>query len=173
MGEFHCTYNPQLPFANTLLPPEDASAHFEPAATVTGADVKGRGESENAAGVWGDRRSSWRGTAEVRTASEAAEPEDAVEQLERRIFLSDDFEISSDASLAGASSSRCHGTASLATTASASLCTLQRPGMSCSQVSGGKTNGHAFTPRTYYESDSTPRVFDELQGSGLGVGAAK
>lgn len=160
VGYFHCTYNPPLSFPDALRPPENAP--FEQGA--------GRG----------DRESSCLRTKQGQSAALVAEvkgkPGEAIEQLERRELLYDEFEISSyTSSLAGASTSRCHGTASLVTTDLVSLCSVQQQGLSCSQVSGGMSHGHAFTPRMYYESDSiylsrSPRVLEKFQGlEGLGT----
>lgn len=161
LGYFHRTYNPTLTFPDTLRPSDNAPF-------------------EQAAGVRGDRESSWQSAPLV--AEVKRQPGEAIEQLERRLLLYDEFEISScTSSFAGASTSRCHGTASLATTDLVSLCSVQQQGLSCSQVSGGTVHGHAFTPRMYYESDSiylsqSPRVYEEFQGlglKGLEMGAAR
>jgi hypothetical protein len=130
----------------------------------------------------GDRESSWLRTKQGQSASFVAEvmgqPGEAIEQLERRVLLYDEFEISYTSSFAGASTSRCHGTASLATTDLVSLCSVEQQGLSCLQVSGGTAHGHAFTPRIYFESDAiylsqSPRVFEEFQGRGLEMAAAR
>lgn len=164
LGYFHRTYNPPLSFPDTLRPSDNAPC-------------------EQAAGVRGDRESSWLRTKQGQSASSVAvvkgQPGEAIEQLERKVLLYDEFEISSyTSSFAGASTSRCHGTASLATTDLVSLCSVRQQGLSCSQVSGGTVHGHAFTPRMYYESDTiylsqSPRVFEEFQGLGLEMAAAR
>ena len=164
LGYFHRTYNPPLSFPDTLRPSDNALC-------------------EQAAEVRGDRESSWLRTKQGQSASSVAEvkgqPGEAIEQLERKVLLYDEFEISSyTSSFAGASTSRCHGTASLATTDLVSLCSVRQQGLSCSQVSGGTVHGHAFTPRMYYESDTiylsqSPRVFEEFQGLGLEMAAAR
>lgn len=190
LGYFHRTYNPPISFPDTLRSSDDAPFDFpmsqiEPAVT----DDTGMGDSEQAAGVRGNRESCWRSAKQGQSASLLAEvkgqPRDAIEQLclERRILLYDEFEISSYASsFAGASTSRCHGTTSLATSDLVSPCPIQQRGLSCSQVSAGTANGHSFTPRMYYESDSiyqidtrsrSPRVFHEFQGLRLEMAAAR